>query len=118
MTIRARIKGNDLIITADNESRADLADAYRDRSNYGGCIKAEMLVGEGLHEKWEFILPESVGALTDAPILCDCDGLDYPDDGYLTVREDATVAWFPNYMVTDPWVSLRNTGRVTFTIAS
>lgn len=118
MSIRARIKGNALIITADNESRADLADAYRDQSNYGGCIKAESLVGDGLHEKWEFIQPEDVGALTDAPILCDADGLDYPDDGGRIVRNDAKVAWFPNYMVTDPWEVLRNTGRVTFTLAN
>lgn len=114
MTIQARIKGNTLIITADNAARADLADAYRS----GGSFRAEQEVSEGLHEKWEFISPEDIGALTDAPILCDCDGMDYTDDGERIIRNDAKVAWFPNYMVTDAWASLRNTGRVAFTIAA
>ena len=109
MSIRARVEGNRLIITADNESRADLADVMsRD-------CHAEMLVADELHEKWEFIAPEVVGALTDAPILTNADELEYNDDG--DIIGVGTVAWFPDYAILDPWAALRNTGRVVFDIA-
>jgi len=63
--------GNGMRLTLGNEGRAELAEALRD-----GYARGESLVGEWLHEAFEFIRPEEIGALTDAPILCNCDGLD------------------------------------------
>ena len=100
-----------LRLTADNESRSDLKDAYE----RGGYYYAEMAVSEGLHEAYEFVPPENVpGALTDAPILVDCDDLEYPDNGDRIIRDGARVFWFPNYMVEDPFESLKNRGYVEF----
>lgn len=108
MTIRATIRNNIVLLTADNESRAELADAFR----AGGYPRAEDYVGEALHEHWEFVRPEEVGALTDAPILAECDGMERNDAGELV--EVGKVCWYPNYQVFDPWAILRNTGRVEF----
>ena len=111
MTIRAILRDNTVLLTADNESRAELADAYR----AGGYYHAESYVAEQLHEKWEFVRPEEVGALTDPPIIAECDGIERDDDGELTAV--GKVAWFPNYMVADPWEALRNRGRVVLALA-
>lgn len=111
MTIRATLC-NTLLLTADNESRAELADAYR----ADGYPRAESYVGEALHEKWEFIRPETIGALTDAPILAECDGIDRDEDG--EIINVGRVAWFPDYAIRDPWEELKNTGKVAFTIAN
>lgn len=111
MTIRATIRSNTVVLTADNESRAELADAYRN----GGYPYAESYVGECLHERWEFVRPEEVGAMTDSPIIAECDGIDRDDDGELV--KVGKVAWFPNYQITDPWESLRNIGRTVLTLA-
>lgn len=100
-----------LILTADNEGRAALKDAY----GRGGYYNAEGEVAEALHEAYEFVRPENVpGALTDAPILVDCDFLEHPDNGDLIIRDGAAIYWFPDYMVTDPFDQLKNTGRVEF----
>lgn len=112
MTIRAILRDNTVLLTADNESRAELADLLRGDFGYS---RAEQYVGEELHEKWEFIAPEVVGALTDSPILAECDGLRVNDEGEIT--EVGNVAWFPDYAVRDPWVELRNRGRTVFALA-
>ena len=112
MTIRATLRNNTVLLTADNESRAELADLLR-RDN--GFNRAAQYVGEQLHEDWEFVAPEDVGALTDSPILAECDGLDRDDHGELTAV--GKVCWFPDYMVRDPWEELRNRGRTVFSLA-
>lgn len=104
-----------LVITAANEDRAALADAYT--GEHGGYQAAESLVGEALHEAYDFVRPEDVpGALTDAPILVESDGIAYPDNGEVIVLPLAKVFWFPNYAITDPWEVLKNTGRVEFNL--
>lgn len=100
-----------LRLTADNESRTELADAYA----LGGYPRAESLVAEGLHEAYEFFPPENIpGALTDAPILVDCDHIGYPDSGDRIAYDGALIFWFPDYMVTDPFELLKNRGYVEF----
>ncbi len=111
MTIRATLRNNTVLLTADNESRAELADMIRGYGHY----RAEQYVAEELHEKWEFVRPEEVGALTDSPIIAECDGLDRDDDGELTAV--GKVAWFPDYAVRDPWEELRNRGRTVFALS-
>ena len=108
--IRAKIqKDGYLKITADNEGRWDLKEAYT--SKYGGGYqKAEGEVIDALHDQFHFILPEWVGALTDAPILAD--DLTIEDNGDISFVGDTW--WFPDYQVTDPWEVLKNTGRVIF----
>ena len=108
--IRAQIqKDGYLKITADNEGRKELAHAF-DASYKGGLYAPEVIVIDALHDQFHFILPEWVGALTDAPILAD--DLTIEDDGTVSFVGDTW--WFPDYQVTDPWEVLKNTGRVIF----
>ena len=108
--IRAQIQKNGYLkITADNEGRADLKEAYT--SKYGGGYqKAEGEVIDALHDRFHFILPEWIGALTSAPIFSD--DLTIEDDG--TISHVGDVWWFESYQITDPWEVLKNTGRVIF----
>jgi hypothetical protein len=98
-----------LLLTADNASRAALADAY----HYGGYQRARMLVSEAFHEQLYFVQPEDIGALTEAPILTD--DLVYEDNGSCTVH--GKIWWYPSYAVSDPFEELKNRGRVIFTYA-
>lgn len=105
--------GKRLIITASNDGRAELADAYR----RGGYRDAEGTIAEGLHEAYE---PRDADDapdawLCDAPFMIDCDGIAYPDNGQFIVYAGTPVFYFPNYMVEDPWETLKNTGRVIWT---
>lgn len=103
------LKTGFLKITADNEDRAELAYAYR--GNPGGYPQAEDYVRETLNQLgWEFVRPETVAAMTDAPILTNDQETD--DDGNVTRVGD--VWWFSGYMVNDPWEQLKNKGRVIF----
>lgn len=79
--------------------------------------KREALIAQALHEQYEFILPEDIGALTSAPILCNSEATNLSDDGRREFREDARIYWYPNYQVADPWEDLLTTGTVTFTKA-
>lgn len=68
----------------------------------------EELTGNG----YDFVDPEEVGALTDAPIL----GIvSHDDNGELTGIEK--LWWYPNYAVTDPVAELKEKGKVVFTKA-
>lgn len=99
-----------LKITANNEARRELAAA-------DGYPARESLVAEWLHEQLEFLRPEEIGALTDAPILGDCDTIERNENGELTAT-GGPVWWFPDYAVRDPWDELKNSGRVTFAEAN
>lgn len=104
--------GKRLILTADNASRAELADAYR----RGGYRYAEGVVAEGLHEAYE---PRDADDTpdawcSDAPYLIDCDGIAYADNGETPVYIGTPIFAFPDYAVIDPWARLRDCGRVIF----
>lgn len=111
MTIKATRNGMRLKLSADNAARSELADMLR--ISYA---RAEQFIGECLHESWEFIQPEQVGALTSSPILADCHDI-YRDDDSGELLGVGDVAWFPNYAVRCPWAELARTGRVVFDIA-
>jgi hypothetical protein len=57
----------------------------------------------------DWIQPEEIGALTEAPIF---GHIDRDDQGNVVSVGD--VWWYPNYMVTDPIAELAETGTVTF----
>ena len=105
-----------LVITASNAGRSDLADRMANaRPQSSPYYYAESMVAEWLHEAYEFVDPGHVpGAMTDSPILVDSDYTFIADNGQRVIMESARVFWFPNYMVTCPWETLRNRGRVEF----
>jgi hypothetical protein len=107
--IRGEIREHTLVLLADNEGRAALREGYK-RDGYRG---AEQVVYEGLHEQFDFVAPEYVpGAMTDAPILTRSEDVASPDNGEVVLYPSARIFWFPNYMVEDPWETLKNIGRV------
>lgn len=108
--INATITGNVLVITADNISRSDLKHWY----DNGGYYTVEGAVAAELEEKFYFVRPEWIGALTAAPILTREGDYTFEDNGDFVLDGDARVWWFPNYMITDPWERLKDTGRVEF----
>lgn len=103
-----------LVLTASNEGRATLREAYA----RGGYRYAESEIAEAFHEAYEFIDAGHIpGAMTDAPILADCDGVVTCDNGAVVVLESARVFAFMDYMLVDPFEQLKNTGRVEFPAA-
>ena len=68
------------------------------------------------YDGWDFVPPEAIGALTDAPIICD-DAHTIDDEGTFVVYPEAQVWWFPNYMIEDPVNTLMTLGEVVFMAA-
>jgi len=64
---------------------------------------------------WEFIAPEEVGALTDAPILAKSDNVHRTKTGRLW--KVTTLFWYPDYALRCPVDVLARVGRVTFVAA-
>lgn len=114
--MKAEITPNgNLRILADAADREALAEIYADPEK--GYPEAESLAREALRELgFEFVLPEWIGALTNAPIVSDC--VEFTDHSEPYCPEDARVWWFPAYEITDPWETLRDTGEVIFTAAA
>ncbi|WP_341744659.1 hypothetical protein [Azonexus hydrophilus] len=59
------------------------------------------------------VMPQQVGALTDAPMLTD--DLEYEEGGEVTVR--GRLWWFPAYELKSISDIMSRSGRVTFTLA-
>jgi hypothetical protein len=97
-----------LVLTINGDERDELSELLEYNPN-----QVEAFMGDLLHEKWDFISPENIGALTDSPILSN--DVDYLDNGDIQVN--GLVAWYPNYQIECPFTILAKTGKVTFTIA-
>jgi hypothetical protein len=111
--IQATIQGNRVVITADAEARDELKHAFMYRNGISGV---EQAIAEGLHEKWEFIDARVIGALTDSPILAECDGIER-DENTGDITKVGKVCWFPDYAIKDPWFLLTRDGEVAFDLA-
>ncbi len=107
------VNGN-LVITLTPEGRDSITDAQADGHNTDAEQFMHDLFEWQTCNGWEWIAPEKIGALTDAPILTDSAERD--DEGQLT--SVGRVYWFPNYQVESPVQSLYERGRVTFTGAA
>lgn len=110
MKITETVDGARLILTADNEARAELAEAYR-RDGYRG---AEDLLADwgfnGANGGLQFLPPEKIPeAMTDMPLLAEWT---HEDDDGATIF--GPVWGFPDYCILDPWAILRDRGRVEF----
>lgn len=114
MRITEKVEGRHLILTADNDARHELAEAYR-RHGYRG---AEDLLCDwgynGANGGLQFLPPERIPeAMTDMPLLADW--LPEDDDG-TTIY--GPVWGFPDYCILDPWAILRDRGRVVFELVT
>ena len=105
-------ENGDMILTADSDFRDEISAFLADGRDPSGEI-AEMIL-DRCNDGPDFILPEWVGAMTDAPIIAE--HVNFTDDG--TPEIEGRVWWFPSYMVTDPWRELADTGVVRFTLGA
>lgn len=108
--LKVSLFAHGLTLEIDEQDRDILADAMNE-----GYDRAEMMVAEALHESYDFVRPEHVGALTDSPLLCASEDAHLNDEGTGLANLEAVIYWYPNYMVQDPWDMLIATGRVVFT---
>ena len=115
MITATKILSNDGTITglkieADEESREELREEL-----IGGYFQAESLLAEGLHGRFEFVQPEEVGALTDSPLLVDCDDTFLSDNGDRQfTAKSVDVFYFGDYMIKCPGTLLSESGLVIF----
>lgn len=70
-----------------------------------------ILVEDHLENGLDWIKPEEIGALTDAPIFSD--SASYDDEGELI--DCKYVWWFPDYQIKDPVKELLENSKVVFT---
>lgn len=114
--MKATFSQNGVLFSIDAEEREDL----REPSEHHWDYRFGEAFGYLLCNGWEWLAPEDIGALTDAPILSNCMSRD--DDGTMTAHSECGrecgIFWFPNYMVEDPLETLRDKGEVFFTRAS
>ncbi len=78
-------------------------------SDLGDLVCAHDMTANG---ELYIILPEWVGALTDAPIFSD--ELEYDGPETEAVSHVGRVWWFPDYQILDPMQILLDTGEVIF----
>lgn len=102
--IDVHVKGNQVTFVADAETQEEL----RDAETYE---KKEMIVAEALHERWSFIRPEEIGALTDSPVLAT--EVCYDSKGNLEYYDK--VCWYPGYELRD-WLVELQAGSTIFTL--
>lgn len=96
-----------LRVTITDEEQQELKDLSEEEISFDSTMYDlfDELTSNGL--MW--VLPEDIGALTDAPMLSEA-SLD--DDG--TFPSGAVVYWYPNYQVRSPLHDLRDYGSVVF----
>lgn len=110
--INAKVnEAGNLVITADNESRAELAEIYREGRGHPG---AESLIFEALQDVYEPTPADDTpdAWLCSAPFMIDCDGILYTDNGAKPVLWGTPIFTFRNYVFEDEWETLKNCGRV------
>lgn len=102
------LNNGDLLITIEEDEKDNLLDTYGNVLPDTEITTAlEPLFCNGLH----YVLPEHVGALTDAPLISDT--CPYGDNSEVDC-EDCSIWWFPNYMIENCLDTLYNTGQVIF----
>lgn len=119
--MKATFSSGGVLFSIDAEGREDVREALEAKEE--GQKGWHQVFGEAfdglLCNGWEWLAPEDIGALTDAPILSNC--IDRDDDGAMTAHSgcglECGIFWFPNYMVEDPLETLRDKGEVFFTRA-
>jgi hypothetical protein len=100
----------DLEITLTDEGRAEFDDILAEQEKHGSMQALCELLEYQLCNGWDWVRPEEIGALTNAPILSE--EVDRDDQGDL--KSVGRVYWFPDYMVTDEIEELQKTGKIVF----
>ena len=92
------------------EGRREFIDIERERFRVGILAALHLLLEDHLSNGWEWITPESIGALTSAPILSD----EAEHDEFGRIVAVGRLYWFPDYAVVDEIRQLKQTSLLTF----
>ena len=92
------------------EGRREFVDIERERNRCGIFAALHLLLEDHLSNGWEWIAPESIGALTSAPILSD----EAERDEFGQIVAVRRLYWFPDYAVVDEIRQLQQTSLLTF----
>jgi hypothetical protein len=115
--INATIQANgDLLLTAGNATRAEIAELQRRNDRTSLDILTELTETywtNGSYQPFDAGDGDPFVGLTSAPCIAEC--LDTHDSGENEIV--GRLWWFPNYMLRDPCEELKRTGRVLFTLA-
>jgi hypothetical protein len=106
---------NALNISLNSEGLEEIADIIDKASDYT-TIWLDITEYERCNGEFEFILPEKIGALTDAPIIGF--GTYWDDNGEVEETEETRYYWLENYAVFDEMEALRNGETITLIKAS
>lgn len=112
MKIKVKITGSNLILTIDIEDRAELYVSRIDNPNYFASNEAMYDIFEWLicNSEYDWISPQEIGALTDAPIL----GIKIYKDDYSDEVKDILAWGYEPYMIRSPQDDLADYGKVIF----
>jgi hypothetical protein len=113
LEIKATKEGKEYIREQFKSHPEDLNCGYQ--GNYN-MLWADLLEYYSCNGSYSIITPESIGALTDAPIIAS--EANYNDDGNIELPEDAKIWWLSDYMVLDEMMLLRKGKTVIFELAS
>lgn len=109
------LPNNNLMLTANNETRAYIKDQYNDgRGYYVLYDLLEYYACNGSFTPFDAGNADPFVGLTSAP--CIAESMDVDDDGKHTI--EGRFWYYANYMITDPMQELKNKGRVIFNLAT
>lgn len=105
----------DLLVTADNAMRSNLAEALRSDRGYWSAFADlfESYSCNGSYTPFDAGEGNPFVGLTSAP--CIAESMDYPDSGEAEIV--GRLWWFPHYAIDDPLQELARHGRTVFTLA-
>lgn len=104
------LKDGPLHITLLADQRAEVEEIVAD-SQLSGDEKLERVIEWHLGNGWEWLLPEEISALTDAPLLSQ----EVERDDLNHIISLGAVYWYREYEVLDPVQELLTHGFVDFT---
>lgn len=116
MTVNCQVlPSGDLLVTADNETRSEIARSMND-SQYRGTLADifEPHSCNGSYTPFDAGEGNPFVGLTSSP--CIAETMTCDDDGERDI--DGRMWWFPDYMLRDPLDELKSRGRTIFSLAN
>lgn len=101
-------KENGLLIRLTDKE--ELENLFEKEELGHGVVTAYDVISDYIGNGWDEILPEKIGAITEAPII----GRDVVWDDEGDVENAEAIYWYPNYQIEDPFRVLLETGEVFF----
>ena len=109
--INFREENNCLFISLNREGKKEIQEIIDNEHDFFGKW-LDLTEYESCNGVFDFVHPEKIGALTDAPIIAF--NISYDDNGDLQEYEDTRYYWFADYMVTDEFDLLKQNKEVKF----